>query len=184
MNSNLKYALGALLFFVILLVLIFRIDIQNAYYNFVDYKHTKNTITWSEDRKLTWSDFNYEPNNQDSEVSSSVWFSIRYNEEVPILFRSKTIFMPEKSTISDTTNPILLQKAQLKFDLLELYRRKMTSAIDSLRELEIADLKPSDFEKLSNDFYNEFRVEWNMYDQLRNPDSLTQIENQIWLLIE
>tara|TARA_R110002096_G_scaffold409122_2_gene608420 strand:+ start:1089 stop:1637 length:549 start_codon:yes stop_codon:yes gene_type:complete len=120
-------------------------------------------IVWNEKTKLKWTDFKYDPNEKSFTVYTKVGLAARYNVYPPILFRSHTTFSPKESIVSDTTNIDDLRIAQAKFDLLETYRRKMEKEVDSLKQLENRTFKKSDFENLTERFYQSFEIEWESY---------------------
>ena len=136
-------------------------------------------IIWSADEYLKWSDFVYNPSEQSYKIYAKVGISARYNVDPPIMFRSKTTFSPTESIVSDTTNINDLRVAQIKFDLLESYRRNLEIDIDSLRKLELTDLQTSDLDKLINQYYSDFEIEWNSYKPSFSDSTLDSLERLI-----
>lgn len=137
-------------------------------------------IVWRADKYLKWSDFVYDPNEQSFRIYAKVGLSARYNIDPPIMFRSKTTFSPTESIVSDTTDINDLRVAQIKFDLLEAYRRNLELEIDSLRKLELTDLQTSDLDQLINQYYADFEIEWESYKPsftISKLDSLEKLLN-------
>ncbi|UJH69071.1 hypothetical protein [Allomuricauda sp. SCSIO 65647] len=138
----------------------------------------RNKIVWSQSTELRWSDFLNSYNKQG--LYAKVGLSARYNSDDPILFRSKTVFIPEESYASDTTDLINLRVAQAKFNLLEIYRRKMEKQVDELRKNKVDFYEPSDFEKMNERYYSMFEDEWQRFiDSENQMDYLEQIEKRI-----
>jgi hypothetical protein len=136
-------------------------------------------IIWSEDKKLKWSDFVYNPTEESFKIYAKVGLSARYNVDPSIMLRSKTTFSPTESIVSDTTNLNDLRVAQIKFDLLETYRRKLEKEVDSIRKLELTNLKPSEVDNWVNQYYKEFETEWNSFKPTLGTAQLDSLENQI-----
>jgi len=148
------------------------------YFDFLESRTLRDKVVWTEINNLNWSDFQFD---EDFEGTySQVGLSTRYNVNEPILFRSKTVFDPEKSYSSDTTGMFELRVAQAKFDLLEIYRRKMVKEVDSLREIKNLMLVPNDFDIMTDRYYKLFKKEWQKYLE-QNIDSklISTIEERI-----
>lgn len=154
--------------------------ISYEYYNFLEYWNSRNTIEWSKDKKLEWSDFNYSGKNPNCNFYIDLKHSTRYNIENPILFRSKTLLLSKSSIICDTTNRNILRAIQAKFDLLEVYRRKMFKEVDSLKKTDKTKLTLKYFESLNDKYYNLFENEFKKYSNKSNKiESLKELENRI-----
>lgn len=147
-------------------------------------KTLEDKIVWSKNRKLQWKDFVYKPNEKAFKIYAKVGLSTRYNVDTPIQYRSKTTFSPTESIVSDTTNGNYLRVAQLKFDLLETYRRRMEKEVDSLRVLELTDLQTSDLDELVNRYYKNFESEWNSYKHTFSVSKLDSLQDIINSIVE
>ncbi len=138
----------------------FRPFLNKTYYNFLEYWSLRDKIVWSNVDKLEWSNFEYDPNSNG--VVTSVGMSKRWNFDEPF-FRSVTVYSPLESTIPDTTDIYFLRSAQAKFDLLEVYRRKMMTEYDTLKKAQIKRLKSDYFDKIGIRYYHQFEFEWQAH---------------------
>jgi hypothetical protein len=155
--------------------------ISANYFNVIEYWSTKDGIEWSKNRKIRWSDFNYDQNNKDCQFHEYFTFSTRYNIEAPFLFRSKTIFLNKKSFICDTTNNQILRAVQARFDLLEIYRRKMVREVDSVSKRK-NKLTLNYLENLNKKYYTMFENEFEKYSSADDKTkSLHELETRIIL---
>ncbi|XLS28027.1 hypothetical protein ACJD0Z_12550 [Flavobacteriaceae bacterium M23B6Z8] len=167
---------GIIVGFILISFIVFRLFFMGYYYDFLEYWTLSDKIIWSSDEKLTWNDF-YE--NGDG-LYAKVGLSARYNVNDPILFRSKTVFIPEESYVSDTTDMINLRIAQAKFDLLEIYRRKMVKEVDSLRKINNNNKRTSYFKKMNQRYYDLFKLEWEkVFKEESEIESLEKLEKRI-----
>jgi len=154
--------------------------ISYEYYNLLEYWNNRNAIEWSKDQKLKWSDFKYDGQNPDCKFFADFKFSTRYNIDNPILFRSKALFLNKSSFICDTTNDNVLRAVQAKFDLLEIYRRKMRKEVDSVRKTNVKQLTLEYFQNLNEKYYQIFEIDFERYSN--RPDktkSLIELEKRI-----
>ena len=173
-----KWRIIILISTILLSFLIFRIFFMKYYYDFLEYWTLRDKIVWSEQSRLKWNDLNY---NEDKEgLYVEVGLSARFNVKDPILFRSKTVLINKTSSVSDTTDLVNLRIAQAKFDLLEIYRRKMVNEVDSLKKVKNHNLKPSDFDNMNERYYDEFDIEWEKHLDAENElQSLNKIEKKV-----
>ncbi|WP_437400070.1 hypothetical protein [Flagellimonas lutimaris] len=165
---------------IILTVVCFRLFLMGYYYDFLEYWTLRDKIVWSKTTKLKWSDFH----NSDEGIGlyAKVGLSSRYNVNDPILFRSKTVFIPKESYVTDTTIAADLRVAQAKFDLLEVFRRKMESEVDSIRKSNTKKYKPSDFKKMNRRYYEMFDTIWQEFKDSENKlEKLERIERLVYL---
>lgn len=165
---------------IIFISLIFRLFFMSYYYDFREYWTLKDKIVWKENQKLIWSDFQYiEDANLEVPVTKLGLYS-RFNKSPRKLIKSYTVFDIDKSKLSDTTDVVKLRMAQAKFDLLEIYRRKMEKEIDSLGALKLNNLDPSYFKNINQRYYNLFTKELEKYINSQiNPQSLKPLEKKI-----
>ncbi|WP_159023144.1 hypothetical protein [Formosa sp. L2A11] len=153
---------------------------MNYYYDFSEYLTLKDKIVWTENRKLKYSDFNFTIDPELKNLDARIGLHSRFNTNDPILFRSHTVFEPKNATISDTTDPRDLRVAQVKFDLLETYRRRMEKEVNSLRKSNVTELYPSDFDKMHRRYYSDFTKEWLSYsDSIYNIQTLERLEKKV-----
>lgn len=154
---------------------------QNKY-DLEELEILKDKIVWSSDVKLKWTDFTYDENDKSFKTHTQVGISTRFNVNQPILFRSKTVFSPSESFASDTTNSFNLRIAQSKFDLLEVYRRKMEREVDSFRNSRSNEILTSDFDEMTESYYQNFEKEWKSYKRFTKGQFLKleeSIENRL-----
>lgn len=165
-------------FSIIVGFIVFRIFFMGYYYDFLEYWTLRDKIVWTESTKLAWKDFS--SSNNEEGLYAKVGLSSRYNVIDPILFRSKTVFVPKESYVSDTSDIFNLRVAQAKFDLLEIYRRQMVKEVDSLRKEEVDYYMPSDFKKMNERYYDMFDGVWKDFKNADNEiNYLEQIERRI-----
>ncbi len=177
MNKYLKVIfLGLLIVFCLLIYQHYSNNINE--FDLKEIETLKGKIVWNKKNKLKWTDFKYDPNEKSYTIYAKVGLAARYNVYHPILFRSYTTFSSTESIVSDTSDLKNLRIAQAKFDLLEIYRRKMESEVDNIKQLESPNLETSDFDKMTERYYNDFEKEWNSYKPI-NIESLNRIENKI-----
>jgi hypothetical protein len=151
---------------------------MNQFYDIEEWWITRNTIEWQRNKKLTWEDFNYDPSFQ-KKLYARVGIANRFNLENPLSIRTKTLFIPNESFISDTTDQRILKAAQLKWSLLEIYRRKMVKEFDSLKSIN-KKFSVEDMDKLSDKFYEKFEAEWVSYHGSLDIDkTLNQLEDRV-----
>ncbi|SHI31435.1 hypothetical protein [Aquimarina spongiae] len=160
--------------------------LQYAYYDFQEYLTLKNKIIWKSNVKLDWEDFIYDPEkNLIDNISTDVGIAARYHiRNSKIEYKSTTVFVPSKSFVSDTTNFMTLRIANVRFDLCEVYRRKLESKIDILRQKDIKDVPLDTLKNQSEIFFNQFKNEWGKFLDIPEDEleyELVQLENRIKL---
>lgn len=137
----------------------------------------KNTIIWSEKTELKWNNFIYnESMVLTDHIQANIGISARYRITDNIYYTSKTVFVPQKSFVSDTTNPIALRIANTRFDLCEVYRRKLEYKIDSLREINSNTIDLAFLEKQNIIYTNYFTQEWNKFLQVPKENLVVKLE--------
>jgi len=155
----------------------FRPFLNRTYYNTLEYWNLRDKIIWSEVDKLQWSDFEYNQNTDG--IIAFVAMSKRWNFDDPF-FRSVTVFSPAESSVSDTTDSYYLRSAQAKFDLLEVYRRKMMAEFDTLNKAQIKRLKSNYFHKIGDRYYQQYEFEWQAHLNASDSEqSLKILEDRI-----
>lgn len=142
------------------------------------------TIPWSAEKRLAWSDFKGSiPADASAAATTASGISYSYSanllhHEVNLDFKVKTFFYPNESWYKpDICNDVTLSHEQLHFDIAELYARKMrlklerTSFSENVKE-EIRIIykgilkELSDFQELYDWETNfsrnrEAQLEWN-----------------------
>lgn len=143
-------------------------EIMDKFYDIEEWWITRNNIEWQHDKKLTWDDFNYDPD-YTNKFFARVGITNRFNLENPLSIKTKTLFIPDDSFVSDTTDQRILRAAQLRWSLLEIYRREMVLEFDSLKSIN-KKFSVEDMDKLSSKFYEKFENEWDAYHEFSNVD--------------
>ena len=160
----------------------FRKRIKWAIYDFQEYYRISKSLTWDENRKLKWTDFMYDSGKKYADnIYARVGISQRYHIDDGIEFRSKTLFLPDKSFVTDTTNRKALRIAQARFDLCEVYRRKLESKVEKLRE-KVYEVTPDTLKKYGEIYYEKFEKEWSNFMDLEYGEvekGLLDLEAQI-----
>ncbi len=162
---------------------IFKNDIQQAYFSYKEKKIISNSIVWSSQRKLRIDDFNFEPTKtQMDNVAVTVGIVSVHKFGKRINHRSTTVFQPEYSFITDKKDSLVLRIAQARFDLCELYRRKMELKIDSLNKEDITKINSDTITKYEELYYNLFENEWTKFNEITTnhlSSSLIKMENYL-----
>ena len=154
---------------------------EKYYYDFLEWKSLRNKIVWTENIKLNWKDFKSKNSEQNLVLNARVGLSIRYFTN-PIMFKSKTVFMPNESFVINKKDSINLRISEAKFNLLEIYRRKMEKYVLKLKNENIDTLKNIDFDNLNLKYYELFETEWEKYlDSQTETKSLENLEKRIKL---
>lgn len=152
--------LGCLIFFIK--------DIKESYNNYRESKIINSSIVWSAENKLQMSDFNYEPEiTQMDNIAVTVGIVSVHNISDKISYRSTTVLRPQESFVTKLDDSLALRIAQARFDLCELYRRKMELKISSLNEKEIRTITTDTITKYEELYYDLFEKEWSKLNELR-----------------
>lgn len=97
-------------------------------------KSTEDVIYWSEDRALTWSDFQGKPdyNYEDiSALTSSGILHFKGCENDKIIYEIKAYFEKDYSWVKEEAlTDHHLQHEQIHFDITQLYAKKLKLALD------------------------------------------------------
>lgn len=152
-----------LLFFLIVLflgIVIFRIFFIGFYFDFLEYWILRDKIVWRENIDFIWKDFKDYENDG---FFFKVGLFVRYNVNDFILFCLKIVFIFNGFYVIDIINNFNLRIIKVKFNLFEIYRRRMVRFVDSLREYKIDIYKLFDFKRLNYKFYDEFDEEWSKF---------------------
>jgi len=96
------------------------------------------TIAWTADNKLTWSDFKGEtPNNARAAAITASGISYQFStkgtkDKIELDYKISTFFYPNKSWYQPSLcDSLILGHEQLHFDISELYARKMRMRLES-----------------------------------------------------
>jgi len=92
--------------------------------------HAQDTLYWSPDTKMTWSDFRGKPVSSspyEAITTAGIYYTLSYNRRS---FRTVVYCycLRSKSWSKDKTRQALLQHEQLHFDITGLYARKIRQA--------------------------------------------------------
>ncbi len=150
---------------------IFKRDIKQLYYSYKEFLVLNKSIVWSSEKKLKLSDFKYEPEKtQMDNVAVTVGIVSVHKISKKITHRSTTIFEPQNSFITSKTDSLVLRIAQARFDLCELYRRKMELKITSLNLREIEKTNSDTITKYEELYYNLFEKKWSKFNEIETKD--------------
>jgi len=144
------------------------------------------TLTWREDLKLTWEDFQGEQNLESGAVAvtaSGITFSyaVRKSNSRIVDFQAliKAHFYPEKSwVIKELADDYILAHEQLHFDITELHVRKLRKLIS---EVKVSQNLDRIFNAIHQDMNNELAEMQNRYDSETN-NSIEKIAQAKWIV--
>jgi len=96
-------------------------------------------IAWTEDRKLTWEDFQGIPPDESlfhANTNAGMAYSWEFqssSQESELVYSIDNIFYPNLSWVhSSSKNDILLRHEQLHFDISELHARKLRKILSNI----------------------------------------------------
>ena len=148
--------------------LFYKREIKQLYYSYQEYVEIKNSIVWSSEKKLKLSDFSYEPEKtQMDNVAVTVGIVSVHNITEKITHRSTTIFRPEYSFVTSKTDSLILRIAQSRFDLCELFRRKMELKIATLNLRDIKLTNSDTITKYEELYYGLFEKKWEKFNEFK-----------------
>ena len=141
------------------------------YYRYQEFIEINNSKVWDSENKLKLSDFKYEPEKtQMDNVAVTVGIISVHNISDKIVHRSTTIFKPEDSFVTKKNDSLIMRIAQARFDLCELYRRKMELKITSLNLREIKKTNSDTITKYEELYYELFEKEWKKFNELETKE--------------
>jgi hypothetical protein len=156
---------------VFLCLYIYKRDIKQLYYSYKEYLVLNKSIIWSSEKKLELSDFKYEPEKiQMDNVAVTVGIVSVHEISEKIDHRSTTIFIPEDSFITRKMDSLTLRIANARFDLCELYRRKMELKIETLNQRDIKLTNSDTIIKYEELYYALFEKEWKNFNSLQKSE--------------
>ena len=128
-------------------------------------------MLWSIDSKLTWADFNAEPD-VDHPYAAITYSGMSYsfsaeviNNQVKVNYTVNCFFIPNKSWVKSEykSDVELLKHEQLHFDISELYARKFREQLSKISFTENVKVEISDlYEKITKEkieLQNEYDIE-------------------------
>ncbi|NKI31865.1 DUF922 domain-containing protein [Croceivirga thetidis] len=128
-------------------------------------KNGEEVIPWSEERRLSWSDFKGEvPRDAMAAATTASGISYKYSanlmfNEVNLDFEVNTYFYPDGSWYKpDICDSTVLAHEQLHFDITELFARKMRKR---LRQSTFSDNVKAEV----RDIYNTILAELNAFQE-------------------
>jgi hypothetical protein len=140
------------------------------------------TINWSKDLKLEWSDFKGEPKpNGDAVAITASGISFQFSTTksssglVDYSFSIKAQFYPNKSwSIKEPLSNIVLTHERLHFDITEFYARKFRQSIINFK---FTNAINNEMQSIHNAIIKELGDQQNKYDAETNHSQ--NIEKQI-----
>lgn len=126
-------------------------------------------MSWDEAYKLTWEDFQGEPNLHSSAVAITAsgltfGFSIKERDDVPVSFTTEVYahFYPEQSWYKlNLADDHVLGHEQLHFDVTELHARKFRQRISQLK---LSNNIKSELRRLGETMNKELQTMQQKYD--------------------
>ena len=155
--------------------------IRKTYYDFMYKKEKENTIEWNKNFNLEWSDFNYSKT-KNSFTRVGIANRYEFNQDLTIDYNSVTLFYPKDSYVNDTTDLHKLQLNQARFDLCEIYRRKLEKKIITLNFNEFPESRKDSVDINTVLYYELFEQEWEKIMNLTENEKLNRfklIKNQL-----
>jgi len=112
------------------------------FFVFIGTSNNEETLSWSESKRLTWSDFQSNPDSNSEAVAltaSGITFgyvlkTTSRNRIVDFSTSVESHFYPKKSWyVKDRANKYILAHEQLHFDITELYARKLREQLTKIK---------------------------------------------------
>ncbi len=129
---------------------------------------TDDAIPWTEQRKLSWSDFKGEvPKDAMAAATTASGISYKYSanlmfNEVNLDFEVKTFFYPQESWYKpEICDSLVLSHEQLHFDITELFARKMRR---KLNQSTFSDNVKAEVRNIYNSILSELNAYQERYD--------------------
>lgn len=140
----------------------------------------QDTINWSANYKLRWSDFKAQPDTGRLQEAAVSALHIRYNlsfDAATYNYHVFCYFDRDKSWTRDTVNKSLLQHEQLHFDIAEYYARKLATAFANYT-FNRSTIK-KDFDVIYTTLITEYDVVDNTYDH-ETEHSKNKKQQELW----
>ncbi|MEP3228004.1 MAG: hypothetical protein ABJN61_07920 [Flavobacteriaceae bacterium] len=168
---------------VILLLVFFQKRITTLVYHIKVTYQLNNSIVWDESKPLKWSHFRYDSSRDiPDDILTHVGFLHRYHVDTELDYESYTLFNPRKSIVADTTDSFSLRIAQARFDLCEIYRRKLQNEVEILKINTYSEITANEIDKLYNKNHVSFEREWEEFMKLSKDEvelGLINLETRI-----
>jgi hypothetical protein len=181
--SQRKIIIISALISLVLTLLIAQNPIKRVYYNLQEYFLLNKSIVWNPDVELTVSDFQFVPDESYIDnFSARVGIANVHRLSDSIILRSTTVFLPKDSYVTDTSDLYFLRIAKARFDLCEVYRRKLELKIWDLNKRDINSITNDTIEKYEQLFYDQFEAEWDKFNEFtenEKAEGLIVMENFI-----
>jgi len=159
-----------------LIYILIKVPIRRAYYDYKYNAEIKDKIKWEKDLSLKWTDFRY---SETKTPYTQVGFGNRYefNIDWDIDYKSVTLFYPLDSYIDDTTSVDNLEMQQYRFDLCEIYRRKLETKIRSMNYKDFPSSSADSVDINSGLYYDQFEQEWDRIVNLPTNERLIKFRS-------
>lgn len=134
-------------------------------------------VTWSESRRLTWEDFQGQPDDSNPHHAltaanlavNAVCKDNRYTYQV------NCVFLPQQSWTKNKVSASLLAHEQLHFDLTEVHARQLRH---DLQQLDCASLK-ANLSTVVSEAFKKWKAEQDHFDKVSR-HGLNKEEQQFW----
>ena len=137
------------------------------------------TIAWSEDRRLTWSDYEAQPNpNSDAAALTTTYLGIQYSFSRDGFSYNIECSFARKSSWGRHKTAHILGHEQGHFDLAEYFARKLNKKMKNYKFNKTTYEK--DLKKIYNDIIEEKEDVQNQYDRETN-HSINKEKQAEWL---
>ncbi len=145
------------------------------------FSQTDETIPWSADRKLQWSDFKgtyFKTEWAAATTATGISYAFSANErngQHYLEIEVQCVFLPQKSWYRpELCDPVILSHEQLHFDIAELHARKFRKRLAEFRFTDNVKEEVSDIYK---QILKELRIFQNTYD--RETDFSKDLQQQL-----
>ncbi|AKD04591.1 DUF922 domain-containing protein [Pontibacter korlensis] len=134
-------------------------------------------VTWSVDRRLTWSDFKGMPDDANphhalTAANLAVNAGCKNNQYT---YEVKCVFLPQQSWTKNKTSEKLLAHEQLHFDLTEVHARQLRQ---DLQQLTCSNLK-GNLSTVVNNAFKKWKAEQDLFDEASR-HGLDKEQQQAW----
>jgi len=139
-----------------------------------------NEILWQAGQKLTWADFQGEPesNNHYSAISATyIQITHGCSEAGKFAYHVKTAFVRDQSWTRDAYSEELLEHEQVHFDLTEYYARVMRFQVAQLEDP--CGMPLEDLRAVTGQVYKELELAHRLYD-MQTQHGLNEMHQEIW----
>lgn len=142
-------------------------------------QYKEGTIPWSEDRRLTWRDYEAEPNsNSDAAALTTTYLGIQYSFNRDGFSYTIECSFDRKSSWGRHKTAHILGHEQGHFDIAEYFARMLNMKMKNYRFNK--NTYEKDLKKIYNDIVDEKEDVQNQYDRETN-HSINKEEQAEWL---